>query len=166
MRLLSSNGSVFRAEMLRDVLRLLMNYNVRSETPNFEQAGNYARKLQEDGFGSDDVRLDAAEVFIQWGTSLKIKFDLDPIKEMLRKQKYKELADTSAAILILCSDKKSHRWNYLFAQCHFLKWEYEAAKRHIDMAISALPDTSYLKASYEKLQSEIVRKWVHYKRQR
>ena len=63
-----------------------MNYNVRLETPNFEQAGLYARKLQEDGFGSDDVRLDAAEVFIQWGTSLKIKFDLDPIKEMLRKR--------------------------------------------------------------------------------
>jgi tetratricopeptide (TPR) repeat protein len=149
-----------------EVLRLLMNYNVRLETPNFEQAGFYAKKLQEDGFANDDVKLDAAEVFIQWGTSVKLKFDLDPIREMLRKQQYKELADTSAGILITCLDKTSHRWNYLLAQCHFLKWEYEAAKRQIDKAISALPDASYLKVSYEKLQSEIIKKWTHYKRQR
>jgi hypothetical protein len=30
-----------------EVLRLLMNYNVRLETPNFEQAGFYVKKLQE-----------------------------------------------------------------------------------------------------------------------
>jgi hypothetical protein len=149
-----------------EVLRLLMNYNVRLETPNFEQAGFYAKKLQEDGFANDDVRLDAAEVFIQWGTSLKLKFDLDPIKEMLRQQRYKELADTSAEILLTCSDRTSHRQNYLLAQCHFLKWEYEAAKRHIDNAISALPDASYLKVSYERLRGEIIRKWSHYKGQR
>jgi tetratricopeptide (TPR) repeat protein len=149
-----------------NVLRLLMNYNVRLETPNFEQAGIYAKKLQEGGFANDDVRLDAAEVFIQWGTSLKLKFDLDPIKEMLRQQHYKELADTSAGILITCADRTSHRWNYLLAQCHFLKWEYEAAKRHIDKAISALPDASYLTVSYERLQGEIIKKWKHYNRQR
>jgi hypothetical protein len=149
-----------------NVLRLLMNYNVRLETPNFEQSGIYAKKLQEDGFANDDVRLDAAEVFIQWGTSVKLKFDLDPIKEMLRKQQYKELADTSAGILMTCSDRTSNRWYYLNAQCHFLKWEYEAAKRHIDNAISALPDASYLKVSYEKLRDEIIRKWSHYKRHR
>ena len=112
--------------------------------------------------------MDAAEVLVQWGTSLKLKFDLDPIKEMLRQQKYKELADDGARLLVGCSDKKSHRWNYLSAQCHFLKWEYQAARRHIDAAISALPDASYLKASYERLQGEIIKKSAQYqyKRQR
>ena len=158
IRLASSNSP--------EVLRLLMNYNVRLETPNFEQAIFYAKELQEDGFANDDVRLDTAEVLVQFGVSVKLKFDLDPIREMLRKQQYKELADTGSKILSGCSDKKSHRWNYLLAECYFLKWDYEPAKRHIDSAISALPETSYLKVSYEKLRDEINRKWSHYKRRR
>ena len=44
-----------------------MNYNVRLETPNFEQAIFYAKELQEDGFANDDVRLDTAEVLVQFG---------------------------------------------------------------------------------------------------
>jgi hypothetical protein len=146
------------------VLRLLMNYNARLDVPNFEQASLYAKRLQEGGLWDDEVKLDAAELYIQWGTSIKLKFDLDPIKEMLRKQRYKELADESVAILKTCEAQKPHRWNYLMAQCHFLKWEYDLAKRQLDRAILALPSESYLKDSYERLGTEIMKKWAFYKR--
>jgi tetratricopeptide (TPR) repeat protein len=148
------------------VLRLLMNYNVRLDVPNFEQASLYAKRLQEGGLWDDEVKLDAAEFNIQWGTSIKLKFDLDPIKEMLRQQRYKELADESVAIMKTCEGQESHRWNYLMAQCHFLKWEYDLAKRRLDRAISILPSESYLKDSYERFGSEIMKKWTFYKNRR
>ncbi len=149
-----------------EVLRLLMMYNARLEVPNFEQASFYAKKLEERGFASDDHRVDAAETLVQWGTNLKLKFDLDPLKDRLRQQKYKELADESLEILSSCLDKDNHRWKFIAAECYFLKWDYDAAKRHVDKALEALPPGSYLEASYKKLRDEILRKWVLHRKRR
>lgn len=107
-----------------------------------------------------------AKVYVQWATDIKLIFDLDPIKELLRQQRCKELADEALAVLKSCTVQNSHRWYYFMAEYHFLKWEYEDANRRIAQAITALPEESYLRRPYERLREQIIKKWNLYKRRR
>ncbi len=146
------------------VLRLLMLYHVALEPPEFDQAHIYAMELEKYRLEDNELWLDIAEFYTEWSSTIKMTIELDPIKEMLRQQKYKEHADHALDSLRRVSGERSHRWNYLFAQCHYNKWDYEAAKLSIDRAIVTLPGGSYLKNSYEGLRAEIVKKSMFYKR--
>jgi len=146
------------------VLRLLMMYNTALEPPNFDQAHIYAMELEKYRLDDQGIVMDIAEFYTEWSTALKMKFELDPIKEMLRQQKYKELADHAIGLLRKRADQSTHRWHYLLSQCQFNKWEYEEARRSIDRAVAHLPSDSYLKNPYERLRGEIVKKAFHYQR--
>jgi hypothetical protein len=145
-----------------EVLRLLMMYNTAIEPPNFDEAHVFAKELEKYPLNEEGIMLDIAEFYTEWATTLKLKIELDPIKEMLRQQKYKELSDHAVLLLQERGIKLSHRRSYLLAQCMFNKWEYGAAKTNIDKAIEALPSNSYLANSYERLRAEIIKKARQY----
>jgi GTPase SAR1 family protein len=147
------------------VLRLLMMYNIALEPPNFDVGHIFAKELEKYNLDDADITMDIAEFYTEWATNVKLKLELDPIKEMLRQQKYKELSDHAISLLESCRVKSSHKWHYLLAQCQFNKWDYTAAKLSMNQAIAALPRGSYLKTPYERFRDEIVKKgrW-YYKR--
>jgi hypothetical protein len=146
------------------VLRLLMMYNIALEPPNFDVGHIFAKELEKYNLDDADITMDIAEFYTEWATNVKMKIELDPIKEMLRQQKYKELSDHAISLLERCRVKSSHKWHYLLAQCQFNKWDYAAAKLSMDRAIAALPTGSYLKTPYERFRDEIVKKGRYYKR--
>jgi hypothetical protein len=94
-----------------------------------------------------------------------MKVELDPLKEMLRQQKYKELADTAITLLKDIA-LGTHEWHHLLAQSYYNKWDYEPALRHIDKAIAALPKGSHLDAPYRQLRGEILKKKVYTSRRK
>jgi hypothetical protein len=146
------------------VLRLLMMYNIAAEPPNFDEAYIFAKELEKYPIKEEDILMDLAEFYTQWATTLKLGIELDPIKEMLRQQKYKEQSDHAISLLQDPVVGRSHRRSFLLSQCMFNKWEYGAAKNNIDDAIRYLPSNSYLINSYERLRAEIIKKARHYQR--
>jgi GTPase SAR1 family protein len=163
--------AILRLERIRkssgndpEVLRLLMLYNTAIEPPNFDEAHVFAKELEKYPLNDEGIMMDIAEFYTEWATTLKLKIELDPIKEMLRQQKYKELSDHAIKLLQERREKTSHRRYYLLAQCLFNKWEYDAAKDNIDKAIEGLPASSYLSNPYERLRTEIIKKARHYQR--
>ena len=161
--------AIMRLERIRkssgndpEVLRLLMMYNTAVEPPNFDEAHVFAKELEEYPLKEGGILMDLAEFYTEWATTLKLKIELDPLKEMLRVQKYKELSDHAIFLLHEREVKTSPRRSYLLAQCLFNKWEYGAAKINVDQAIAGLPADSYLTNSYERLRTEIIKKARQY----
>ncbi len=161
--------AIARLEKIREssgndpqVLRLLMMYNIAIEPPGFDEAYIFAKELEKHPLNEEDIVMDLAQFYTEWATTLKLRIELDPIKEMLRKQKYKELSDHAISLLHKGAIEPSHRRSHLLAQCMFNKWDYGAAINYIDDAIRSLPPNSYLADSYEKLRVEIRRKARYY----
>ena len=143
------------------VLRLLMIYHVASSFPQFEQAHMYATELEEIAEDNPNIKFELAQFYVAWSNAIKMNIELDPLKEMLRQQKYKELADTSI-VLLRAVPRQTHEWHYLMAQAQFNRWDYDAARLHIDRAIQALPKESHLVMSYRRFRDEIYRKHTHF----
>jgi RNA-directed DNA polymerase len=141
----------------QQVLRLLMAYYIALEIPNYEQAHSYARELEDASIQNNEIKAELAQFYVAWSTALKMKVDFDPLKEMLRRQKYKELAET-AINLLKNINQNTHEWYYLMAQSYFNCWDYELALPKINKAIEALPKGSHLESSYQRLQREILKK--------
>jgi hypothetical protein len=141
----------------QQVLRLLMTYYSTLPIPNFEQANTYAQELAELAESSTDIELELARFYVHWSTSIKIKFEGDPIQEMLRQQKYKDLAQQAIKLL---SDLRLHtsEWNQLLAQSYYNIWSYESALRHANAALERLPAGSHLVAPYRRLRGEILKR--------
>jgi len=145
----------------QQVLRLLMSYYIALEIPNYEQAHSYARALESASAKNKEIKTELAQFYVAWSTSLKMKVQLDPLKEMLRQQKYKELADI-AIMLLKEINLGTHEWHHLLAQSYFNRWDYESSLHHINEAIEKLPSKSYLRAPYRRLQEEILTKKRYY----
>jgi hypothetical protein len=139
------------------VLRLLMTYYTELEIPNFEQAHGCAREIENVAAQNKEIRLELARFYVAWSLALKMKSELDPIRDMVRQQKYKDLADTAVGYLKgLALD--THQWHYLLSQAHFNRWDNQAALLHVDRAIAVLPSGSHLKEPYVRLRREILKK--------
>ncbi len=145
----------------QQVLRLLMAYYTALEIPNFEQAHSYARELEDASVQSNGIKAELAQFYAAWSTALKMKMELDPLKEMLRQQKYKELADT-AIVLLKDTNLGTHDWYHLLAQCYFNQWDYESALPQISKAIELLPKGSHLSSPYQRLKREILKKQEYF----
>jgi Cdc6-like AAA superfamily ATPase len=148
----------------QQVLRLLMNYYTALDTPNFEQAHSYARELEEIAVLSKEIENEIAQFYVAWSTALKMKVELDPLEEIKRQQKYKELAAT-AITLLKDVDLGTHEWHYLLAQSYYNHWDKKLALHHIDKAIAAIPTGSQY-APYRRLRREIQRKLTMYPQRR
>ena len=141
----------------QQVLRLLMEYYVALDIPNFEQAFAYAVELEDMAVNNKEIKKELAQFYIAWSTSLKMKVELDPLKEMVRQQKYKELAD--AAIKQLKDIALgTHEWHHLLAQSYYNRWDNEMALRHIDRALERMSKKDHRYGPYQRLKSEILRK--------
>jgi hypothetical protein len=132
----------------------LMTYYVASDFPNFEQAHTYATELEEIAEDNPNIKFELAQFYVAWSTAIKMKFELDPIKEMLRQQKYKELADMAIGLLN-SSPRQTHEWHYLMAQSRYNRWDNDAALMHIEKAIQILPKDSHLAANYRRFRDDI-----------
>ena len=141
----------------QQVLQLLMDYHTALEFPNFEQGYIYARELEDVAAYNVQVRFELGKFYITWSTAIKKQgFDIDPTKEMLRKQHYKELAQTALKLLSE-SKQQSSNWHYLMAQCYFNLWDNDKALLHVDQAIRLLSNISHLYPVYARLKNEIIK---------
>ena len=134
-----------------------MAYYTALDFPNFEQAHSYARELEDAAVYTDQIKFEVAKFYVAWSTALKMKLELDPLKEILRQQKYKELADTAIKLLNGIPDR-THECHHMLAQSYFNKWDYDNALRSVDNALSTLPKGSHLHNSYRYLRIEILKK--------
>lgn len=138
----------------QQVLRLLMEYYVALEIPNYEQAHIYARELEDISTKNADIKYELAQFYVAWSTAMKMKVELDPLKEKVRQQTYKELADT-AIRLLRDVNLGTHEWHYFLAQSFFNRWDTASALKSIDKAIGKLPADSHLTPPYRRLRGEI-----------
>jgi hypothetical protein len=121
--------AIERLEMIRtrsgndpQVLRLLMAYYTALGFPNFEQAHSFARELEEFAAENLEIKFELAQFYAAWSTAVRMRLELDPLKEMLRQQKYKELAD-EAIKLLNDAPQGTHEWHHLMAQSHYNRWD-------------------------------------------
>lgn len=145
----------------QQVLRPLMAYYTALEIPNFEQAHSYARELEGVSEQNTEIKAELAQFYVAWSTALKMKVELDPLKEMVRQQKYKELANT-AITLLKSIHLGTHEWHHLLAQSYYNRWDYQSALLHVNEAVEGLPKDSHLYAPYRRLQREILKKQTFY----
>jgi hypothetical protein len=141
----------------QQVLRLLMQYYIALDIPNFEQAHSYARELEDLATGSKEIKSELAYFYLAWSTALKMKVELDPLREKVRQLKYKELADL-AIKLLKDINLSTPEWHNLLAQAYYNRWDNELALRQIDKAIASLPKQSHLYAPYRRLRGQILKK--------
>lgn len=145
----------------QQILRLLMAYYIALEIPNFEQAHSYARELEGVSEQSKEIKAELAQFYVAWSTALKIRMELDPLKEIVRQQKYKELANKAITFLNSIA-LGTYEWHYLLAQSYYNLWGYKMALMHVNKAIEMLPENSHFYAPYRRLQREILKKQTLY----
>jgi tetratricopeptide (TPR) repeat protein len=139
------------------ILQLLMAYYAGLQFPNFERAHAFAQELEASAGQDSWAEFELAKFYVSWSTALLMQFCSDPIKDIVRRQRYKELADIAIRFLDDIYGR-SHEWYYLMAQALYNRWEYDRALRQIEMAILELPPRSHLASGYLYFKSEIVKK--------
>jgi tetratricopeptide (TPR) repeat protein len=144
-----------------EVLRLLMKYYSDLAPADYEHADVLASELEPASVTDMGIKFDLAEFYVRWSTSLKVKGELDPIKNMLRTQKYKELAEKAITLLEHTSVITYEKY-YLLAAAYHNTWDYPQALKAIDGALRLLPKESKLRESYNIFRSDIVKKGQMY----
>ena len=127
------------------------------DVPNYDRASVYVQQIESVPVEDEDLRLQVAEFYVRWSISIRMNRDIspDPIEEMLRQQRYKELA--SKALVILNQIKhKTHEVYYLLAQSYFNLWDYQNALTMIDEAIRLCQEDPSYYQSYTYLQKLIL----------
>jgi len=123
------------------ILRLLFSCYISLDVPNFNKASAYVGQLEKDLGGVEDVKLEIAEFYVRWSTSIRLKTKYDPLEEASRQKKYKSLASKAINILHTTHTRTSQIY-YLFAQGYFNMWENKLALGMIDKAIASTSGSS------------------------
>jgi hypothetical protein len=125
------------------ILRQLFTCYISQAIPNYDKASVYVTQLEKLATNNDELRLDIAEFYIKWSTSIKVRQapNLDPLDEGIRQLEYKDLAKKGIEYLNGL-ENTTHRVYYLFAQGYSNLWKYETAETMIDRAISLLDGPS------------------------
>jgi hypothetical protein len=145
------------------ILKLLFSCYTSLEVPNYSKASIYAEELRNTVlFDDQELKLEIAEFYVSWSTSIKLKRKFDPRQpeEIERQNRYKRLADEAINILDQTMNR-THRVYYLLAQSYFNKWEYDSALRMINKALDLIEDdlTDYsLHTQYTRLKNAIYAK--------
>ena len=145
------------------ILRLLVSCYMSLDVPNYDRASVYVQQIESVPVEDEDLRLQVAEFYVRWSISIKMNRDIspDPIEEMLRQQRYKELA--SKALVILNQIKhKTHEVYYLLAQSYFNLWDYQNALTMINEAIRLCQEDPSYYQSYTYLQKLILKQQAKY----
>ena len=146
-----------------EILILLVECYLALEIPNYEKASAYANELK--GIKDEKLRVQLAEFYVRWSTSIKMKRYDDPFEERSRQSQYKDLASRALTIL---NDVKSrtHQIYYLISQSHFNLWDYVFAYRFINKAIeTAEKQGDFTQSTYYYFRNTINTKMRIYKTQ-
>lgn len=145
------------------VLRLLVSCYMSLDIPNYDRASVYVQQLESLPLDDESLKLQLAEFYIRWSILVKMSRDInpDPIKEMLRQQRYKALADKGLSILTQVKNR-THEVHYLLAQGYFNKWDYENALRMIRKAIRLCKEDPRYHSPYIYLRNLILRQQTKY----
>lgn len=143
-----------------NIYRLLISCFISRDIPNYSGARKYVSHLQEIAIDDDNVKLEIAEFYIRWSTSIKISGrQLDPIKEIERTAKYKELANDGIKILKkIDRDNKTAKYYYLAAQANFNIWKNDTAQQMVNKALSLVGENSGDNHAFMRLKRAILRK--------
>lgn len=143
----------------RDVnilLALVSTYNLL-DFKNFDKSKQLCSDLLKIS-ATDEVRQLAAEFYISWSTTLKNKREIDPIEDMKRKNKIKDLAKSAIQQIDDMSELRNTPHNqYLMSLAYFNLWETNKAKEFISKAISQSHRDVVNLRKYEKFFSMIER---------
>jgi Cdc6-like AAA superfamily ATPase len=140
------------------ILRLLTEYYVALDPPNFEQSHVYAKELEQRKNLDDETIMILANFYASWSTSLKQKGEMDPVKDIIRQHRYKDLAGISIDLLINIKEKnRTHAWYYLLSRCQFNQWNNMKSLQSIEQAMTQLPPASSSSHPYGKFREEIQR---------
>lgn len=138
------------------IIRLLASCHTSLDIPNFYKAKIYYDELSHAAEKDEELSWELAEFYIKWSTTMKLRGESDPIKDIKRKVEYKKLARTGLEYLKrVISRKDTHEYYYLRAQGLFNLWENTEANQMINKAISLInQDPNYLH-TYSKLRKAI-----------
>ena len=145
------------------ILRLLISCYMSLDVPNYERASVYVQQIENLPLDDESLKLQIAEFYVRWSNYIKMNRNIsfDPIEEMLRQQRYKELADKALVILGQITNR-THRVYYLLAQSYFNKWDYETAFRMIRKAIQLCKEDPRHYPAYDYLRNLILRQQAKY----
>lgn len=146
-----------------NILQLLISCYMSQDVPNYEQASVYVQQIENLPLDDESLKLQIAEFYVRWSNYVKMNRDIsfDPIEEMLRQQRYKELADRALVILHQITNK-THKVYYLLAQSYFNKWDYEGAFRMIKKAIQLCKEDPRHYPAYDYLRNLILKQRAKY----
>lgn len=142
-----------------NILRLMISCYTSMDIPKYDKANKYVNELQGYSENNDALKLEIAEFFIGWSSYIKESTRLiDPIKEIERRGKYKDIAQSAIDTLnSMAKDKRDYRFNYLLAYGYYNIWKNEDALKIINDAIKmASTDPQYLYSCY-KIKNKILK---------
>ncbi len=143
-----------------NILRLLVSCFKSLDVPNFNRANIYVDELRNSPLSSDEnIKLEIAEFYIDWATSIRLKMNIDYIEDIKRIQKYQDIARLASELLENI-ENKTDKVYYLIAYSYFHQWQYEEAEMMVDLAINI----SRTDKEYYVLKELIVEKMKKYSR--
>lgn len=145
-----------------NMLKLLLSCYMTLDIPTYDEASIYVNELKDCVESNDiDTKLEMAEFYVKWSTFIKLKRDADPIREIVRQQQYKELANKAISILNSIKNK-THKFYYLFAHSYFNLWDYENSLKMIENAIELIEENPAYYSTYTYLRKLILSKKSQY----
>ncbi len=118
----------------KKILFLLVECYTKQDVPKYQKAQPMVIELEK-SLSTDEERRLIAEYYISWSFSKKNqKKELDHLKERIRQQEYKEMAEKAIEHLENIKEK-DHNIYYLLSQSFFNCWEYDSAMVNINKAI-------------------------------
>lgn len=141
------------------LIALINTYLASDVHPDFNSAYSYCQELLKIN-EKEQFNLFVGEILINWSSFLRTSKEYDPIKDLMRKSKVKEIATEG---IILIEKKKpecfQHKYQYLIAQGYANQLNGNKAKEHIKNAINNSGNDLSDLPRYEKFL-EFHEKWM------
>lgn len=131
------------------LIALVSTYSLL-EYPDFEKADRCCNELL--NINQDkQFSLFVGEFYISWSSILKNSRELDPIKEIYRKSKVKELAGKGISLLEgIKEETNTHKYQHVIAQAYFNQWNTEKTIEHLKRAIDLAQNDFASQNRYER----------------
>jgi DNA replication protein DnaC len=131
------------------LLALVSTYTILS-FPNYEKCNQLCLDLLKIS-PNDTIYLFVGEFFINWSNALKNRREIDPLDDIKRKNKIKELAKKAIDLIESVESRKdNHKSYYLMSMAYFNQWNTLKAKEYIGKAINLSQKDLISLRTYEK----------------
>ena len=141
------------------LLRTIIKSYLTLQYPDYTSAMKYVTELEGMNFNNDEIKLEIADFYIRWSSSLNITGIIsDPILQLKKQTTYKELANKGYVLLTSIKDKESHHIYYLKAQAQYNLWDYQQALENINKAIALANGDTKIIPVYQMVRKDILKK--------